>query len=202
VLSALKADPELADIPVVMETIVQEKGLAFSLGAEDYITKPIQWPKLKKVLDRFRENEQRSLALMVDDDGSTQALLAKSLEQEGWTVEQVATADEALGRFPDRRPALVLVDLNMTAVNAFAVIRDLHRREGWRDVPVVALSSDDLSAEERQRLEGHVQQIVNTDADAPQALLGVLRKLPSVHRSGAAAGAALAESKHGQDSAR
>jgi CheY-like chemotaxis protein len=188
VLSALKSDPELADIPVVMETIVHERGLAFSLGAEDYLTKPIQWPRLKKILDRFRSAAGAPVALVVDDDGSTRALLSEMLEKEGWSTVEARDFSAVLERFADARPALVLVDLNMSELNGFALIKDLRRLPEWRDVPFVALSTNDLSAEQRRRLEGYVQQIVNTEHDAPEALLSVLRRVRSA-RIAYAAGA-------------
>jgi PAS domain S-box-containing protein len=196
VLSALKADADLADIPVVMETIVREKGLAFSLGAEDYLTKPIQWPRLKKILDRFRSTAA-ALALVVDDDGSTRALLSDLLDKEGWSIVEARDVNAILERFADERPALVLVDLNMRQLNGFALIRELRRLHEWRDVPVVALSAHELSPDERRRLEGHVQQIINTESDAPEGLLAVLRRIRSAQRThGAAAGSNIAGSAH------
>jgi PAS domain S-box-containing protein len=188
VLSALKSDPNLADIPVVMETIVHEKGLAFSLGAEDYLTKPIQWPRLKKILDRFRSDAAAPVALVVDDDGSTRALLSEMVEKEGWSSVEARDLHAVLERFADARPALVLVDLNMTRLNGFALIKDLRRLPEWRDVPFVALSTNDLSAEQRRRLEGCVQQVVNTEHDAPKALLDVLRRVRSERMAQAAGG--------------
>jgi PAS domain S-box-containing protein len=178
VLSALKADPELADIPVVMETIVHEKGLAFSLGAEDYLTKPIQWPRLKKILDRFR-SETPAPVLIVDDDSSTRGLVSDLLDREGWAAVEARDFNAILERFTDSRPGVVIVDLNMTALNGFALIKDLRRLPGWQDVPLVALSANELSADERRRLDGYVQQIINTGDDAPEGLLEVMRRIRS-----------------------
>ncbi|HYH42463.1 MAG TPA: response regulator [Burkholderiales bacterium] len=181
VLSALKSDPEVADIPVIMETIVQEKGLAFSLGAEDYLTKPIQWPRLKKLLDRFRSEGPQACALIVDDDNSTFSFISGQLEKEGWSISQARDRDAAFELLEKKRPALILVDLNTSQINAFALIQELRRLPDWRDVPVVALSATELSADERRRLEGHVQQIINTEHDASEALRSVLRKIPPAH---------------------
>src|SRR3712207_9116851 len=75
VLSALKADPELAQTPVIMVTIVQERGLAFALGAADYLTKPVQWGRLKGVLERFRSQPAPGTALVVEGDAAARAEL-------------------------------------------------------------------------------------------------------------------------------
>jgi CheY-like chemotaxis protein len=179
VLSALKADAETADIPVIMETIIHEKGLAFSLGAEDYLTKPIRWPRLKRVLDRFRSTPP-ARALVIDDDGSTCNLVADLLQSEGWQIVQARDSTAVFERLAESRPALMLVDLSMSALNAFALIQSLRRMPQWRDLPVVALSGDELTAEERGRLEGYVQQIIETDSETADALLEVLRKIPSL----------------------
>ncbi len=69
VLSALKADPDLRDIPVVMVTFVEQRGLAASLGAADYVLKPVRWDRFKAVMDRFRDAEGD--VLVVDDDADT-----------------------------------------------------------------------------------------------------------------------------------
>jgi PAS domain S-box-containing protein len=179
VLSQLKADPDTAEIPVIMETIVHEKGLAFSLGAEEYLTKPIRWPRLKRVLDRFRSTPP-ARALVIDDDGSTCNLVADLLESEGWQIVQARDSTAVFERLAESRPALMLVDLGMSALNGFALIQSLRRMPQWRDLPVVALSGDELTVEERARIEGYVQQIIDTGSDAPDALLDVLRRIPSL----------------------
>jgi CheY-like chemotaxis protein len=195
VLTALKADPEVADIPVIMETIVREKGLALSLGAADFLTKPIQWPRLKKVLERYRSAQPPLSVLVVDDDDSTRPL-AELLEGEGWSVRQASDPEAVFTRLSESRPALVLVDLNMTETNGFTLIREMRRKADWRDLPVVALTHQELTPEQSARLEGRVQQIINTEDETPEALLSVLRRIPS---SRAARPAAAPEKKHGYD---
>jgi PAS domain S-box-containing protein len=181
VLAALKEDPETADIPVIMATIVQEKGLAFSLGAADYLTKPIQWPRLKKVLDRYRSSEPTARALIVDDDSSTRELLSDLFKNEGWSMVHASDAGSALERMTEHPPSLVLVDINLPRMNGFSFIQQLARHEQWRDVPVIALTRRDLTPDERKRLEGCVEQIINTEHDAPEGLLSLLRKIPASH---------------------
>ena len=178
VLSSLKADPETAEIPVIMETIVQEKGLAFSLGAADYLTKPIQWSRLKKVLDRYRSTTPQPCALIVDDDSSTRELLCEPLKAEGWSVIDAHDTDSVYAVMAKQHPALVLIDLTMSRINGFALIKDIRKHNQWQDVALVAVSDQDLTPAQYQRLEGRVQQIINTEDDAPEVLLAVLRKLP------------------------
>jgi PAS domain S-box-containing protein len=201
VLSALKADADVADIPVIMTTIVQEKGLAFSLGAADYLTKPIQWQRLKKVLERYRAASAAPLALILDDDESTTAALSELLQKEGWAVAHARDTDSFFEQLSPNCPALVLVDLEMPDTDPLSVIRELRKRTDCQDVPVVALGGQNLTPEECKRLEGRVQQIINTEHDPSNALVSVLRKLPVQQRS-ASAGDAVQENRNGQDIAR
>jgi CheY-like chemotaxis protein len=87
VLTALKADPATVEIPVVMLTIVDDKGMGFSLGAVDYFTKPIDWHRLSESLKKHRRTSISQTVLVVDDDADTRDLLRRALEAEGWSVE-------------------------------------------------------------------------------------------------------------------
>src|SRR5581483_9741460 len=71
VLSALKGDPELAEIPVIMLTIVDDKNLGYALGAADYVPKPVDRDRLLTALQRFRHLPEPHLVLIVEDDDAT-----------------------------------------------------------------------------------------------------------------------------------
>jgi CheY-like chemotaxis protein/two-component sensor histidine kinase len=180
VLSALKADPNLADIPVIMVTMVREKGLALALGAADYLTKPIEWPRLKAVLDRYRTSTRPGLALVIEDDGNTRLHLRERLEEEGWSVVDAGNKQEAVERLTQNRPELILVDLHMPDLNGFTLIQALRRRSDWKDVPVVAMTARDLTPEECHRLEGLAQQVIHTDGNPEDELASELRKLAAL----------------------
>jgi CheY-like chemotaxis protein len=83
-----------------MVTFVQEKGLGFSLGAADYLVKPVQWARLKEVLDRYRSPGS---ALVMEGDSETRAELRRLLEGEGWTVEEAADRPAVLRRMARAR---------------------------------------------------------------------------------------------------
>src|SRR4029077_14991543 len=88
VLSVLKADPTLADIPVIMLTIVDNKNIGFALGASDYITKPIERERLVRVLNKYRCEVPPCTILVVEDDAIIREMLRRLVEQEGWTVAE------------------------------------------------------------------------------------------------------------------
>src|SRR5207237_1369752 len=106
VLSALKADAAVADIPVIMLTIVDDKNLGYALGASDYLTKPIDRERLVKVLTQHRRDLP---VLVVDDDAGLRQLLRRMLEPEGFTVVEAENGRVALERLADVRPSVILL---------------------------------------------------------------------------------------------
>ena len=173
VLSTLKADPELADIPVVMVTIIDDKNLGYSLGASDYVTKPIDRERLLNVLRPFRRGRG---VLIVDDDPVLRDLIRRALEREGYAVAEAENGRVALERVRADLPGVVLLDLLMPEMDGFEFIAQLHREEAWRDIPLVVITAKDLSAEDRGRLNGYVQRILQKGGDTRDHLLTEVRE--------------------------
>ncbi|RIX99636.1 response regulator [Aureimonas flava] len=158
VLTELKGDPDVSDIPVVMITIIDEHSLGYALGAADYLLKPVEWNRLKAVLDRFRTTDN-GVILAVDDDQDGLHRTATMLEREGLSVITALNGREALARMEEARPSLILLDLVMPEMDGFGFLRAMRGREDWRDIPVVVLTSKDLSAEEMRFLHGKAEDI-------------------------------------------
>ena len=155
VLSTLKAEPELADIPVIMVTFVEQRALAAAQGAADYVMKPVRWDRFKSVMDRFRPPEND--ALIIDDDADTRARLRKALERDGWTVTEAGNGREGLDRLDEARPGVVLLDLTMPVMDGFTFLERMRARSDCAEVPVVVLTALDLTWEDRRRLQGASQ---------------------------------------------
>ena len=178
VLAALKADPALADIPVLMVTIVDERNLGFSLGASEYLTKPIDRDRLAAVVRRHAGGPARRV-LVVEDDAGTRALLRRILEPEGWEVHEAENGRVALERGGAQRPDLVLLDLLMPEMDGFEFLEAIRDRDGWRTTPVIVLTAKDLTADDRRRLNGGVERIVLKGAHSRDALVRDVRQLVS-----------------------
>jgi PAS domain S-box-containing protein len=177
VLSTLKEDAELRDIPVVMLTIVDDKNLGYALGASEYLTKPIDRERLATVLTRYSRPSAEAAVLVVDDDGATRALLRRALEQQGWRVTEAENGSVALDRVAEQRPELVLLDLMMPEMDGFEFLAAFRELEGCRTVPVVVITGKDLTEGERQRLNGGVEWIVEKRGLDRDRLLAHLRGL-------------------------
>ena len=177
VLSALKAEPALAAIPVVMVTFVNEPGLGQSLGAAETVLKPVQWDRLRQVMERFRGDAGD--ILVVDDDPDARARLRSVLERDGWTVSEAGNGCEALTLVMKAPPQLILLDLTMPVMDGFAFLHELRLRPGCANIPVVVLTARDLDADERQRLDGAERVLAKGQTNLRQ-LAGELRALTPV----------------------
>ncbi len=159
VLTALKSDPALAEIPVIMLTIVDNKNLGYSLGAEDYLTKPIDRERLSAVLLRYRGDGNRGV-LVVEDDAASREMLVRLLTSDGWAVSQADNGVTALAELERQRPGVVLLDLMMPEMDGFELVAQMQRNPGWKTIPVIVITARDLSEEDRERLNGHVSRVL------------------------------------------
>jgi signal transduction histidine kinase/CheY-like chemotaxis protein len=159
VLRSLKADPSLSSIPVVMLTIVDDKNLGFSLGASEYLTKPVDRERLVRVIRRLRADGTGGRALIVDDDPAARERMRHMLEQEAWEVFEAPHGRAGLDVMADRLPDLILLDLMMPEMDGFEFLAALHAREGGRSVPVVVVTGADLTPAEREHLAVNVAKV-------------------------------------------
>lgn len=150
VLGALKADPALADVPVVMVTVSPERGLSLSMGAVDHLPKPVDWKRLKALLDRYRDAHAKRALLIGADDDTAQAI-ARSIEEEGWVLCRGDLDHAVPAGTEDEPPDLLLIDI-ADHPEASGGLPELRRRIG-PDVPIVALLADGALPPPRRTLE-------------------------------------------------
>ena len=174
VLSALKADPDLAEIPVVMVTFVDQRGLAASLGAADYVLKPVRWERFKAVMDRFRP--AAGTVLVIDDDDDTRERLRGFLKKDGWAVIEAENGSVGLDSVVATRPEVILLDLTMPVMDGFTFLQRLRDRPDCRDIPVVVLTARDLTRDDRLRLGG-ANQILHKGDVSLRAVVERLHRL-------------------------
>jgi signal transduction histidine kinase/CheY-like chemotaxis protein len=177
VLAALKADPALAETPVVVLTMLDDRSRGYALKADEFMTKPVDRERLATVLRRYRPRPASVAVLIVEDDRATREILRRTLEREGWTVAEAADGGEALARLADVRPGLIVLDLSMPGMDGFEVVEVLRARPEWRDIPVIVLTARDLSAEDRDRIKGDVTRILQKGSAGRDALLEEVRAL-------------------------
>jgi PAS domain S-box-containing protein len=174
VLAALKADTETASIPVVMVSFVADAALSASLGAVEAVPKPVDWTRLRTILDQFRASDGD--VLVVDDDADMRHRLRSVLERNGWSVREAGNGREALDQVRHGVPRLVLLDLTMPVMDGFSFLDLLRGLPGCAEVPVVVLSARDVTAAERDRLSEADRVLRKGDASL-QDIATELRKL-------------------------
>jgi CheY-like chemotaxis protein len=153
VLAAIKGDPALADIPVVLLTIVDEKNRGYSLGAVEYLVKPVDREKLTQTLRRIC-GSVRGRVLLVDDDDIIRRQMRLQLQHNGWDISEAENGRIALARLDEARPDAIILDLIMPEMDGFEFVDEMRRRPEWHDIPVIVVTSKDLTAEDRSRLNG------------------------------------------------
>ncbi len=186
VLAAIKSDPALVDIPVILMTIVDDRTRGYALGATDYLVKPVNRDKLKSVLNSVCGNGGRK-ALVIEDDDFMRGNLCQSLEHDGWTVAQAENGQVGLDRVTESKPDVILLDLSMPVMDGFEFVAALRAKPEWRDIPVVVVTAKDITAEERKQLNGHVERVMGKGtAELEELLSEIAVSLPAAisrHRS-------------------
>lgn len=175
VLRELKADSMLAEIPVVMCTILDEKNKGYALGAAGYMNKPVSRDNLRDVLGRYLSSTSGARVLVIEDDETTRTMLRRLLVGEGCLVKEAENGRLALDRLADDRPDLILLDLMMPEMDGFEFLSEMRVIQGYADIPVVVITAADLSEQDRARLNGGVEQILRKTALNRDDLLDQVR---------------------------
>ncbi len=178
-LKTLKSDPMLAEIPVIMLTIIDEKNKGYTLGASDYVIKPVNREQLLSTLRKYRSKNSTSRVLIVEDDPDMRQRLRDTLASEGWDVEDAENGRIALGRLARRKPNLILLDLMMPEMDGFEFLAEFRKVKDNHSIPVVVVTGADLSEEDHRNLNGGVETIVKKSGYGREQLFDEVRLLVS-----------------------
>jgi CheY-like chemotaxis protein len=182
VLSELKADSELAHIPVIMVSMVEDRQQGYSLGASEYLVKPIEREQLSRVLAKYRTSKVNDTVMVVEDDPTTLQMMATILRKAGWEVCKAENGRIALEKLPTCQPDLILLDLMMPEMDGFQFVARLREHLEWRKIPVVVLTAKDVTNEDRIRLHHLVQNVFQKGAYDRERLLSEIHELISLNR--------------------
>jgi CheY-like chemotaxis protein len=176
VLRALKADPVLRTIPVIMLSMIDDRMRGYSLGAVDYLTKPVDRKLLHKTLSRYYSSDASSTVLLVEDNKETRELMTHTLENSGWVVTEAGNGQEALDIMADLQPRLILLDLMMPVMDGFDFLAALRAKPEWQHIPVIVVTAKDLTADERNRLAVNTEKVFEKNAYTREQLLQCLHE--------------------------
>ena len=139
--------------------MTDDENMGFALGASDYITKPVDWTKLSGILEKYKI-DWTSQILVIEDDQSMRKLTRKMLEKEGWAVSEAENGEVGIAKIRDHEPGLILLDLMMPKMDGFEFINEIQKNPDWIKIPVVVVTSKDLSVEEKNQLQGNVEMVL------------------------------------------
>ncbi len=160
VLSKLKNDPLLSDIPVIMSSIEEERNKGYALGAADYLVKPVGRDQLAAVLKKYHiDNNSQALIMVVDDDALFCKYLGEMLKNEGLRIFKAENGKVALEHIENKKPSFILLDLLMPGMDGFEFLTRLRKNEKWSSIPIIVLTAAKLNSDEQARLQGYVEHI-------------------------------------------
>jgi signal transduction histidine kinase/DNA-binding response OmpR family regulator len=163
-LKELKADAGLRDIPVIMVTVLNERGMAIPLGAADFMTKPVDRQRLAAILREHCATPGSASILVVEDDLPTREALCRTLESMGYASHASVNGRSGLDWLADHpAPSLILLDLMMPEMDGFEFLRELRKRPAFAEVPVIVVTAKELTAEDMRVLSGQTERIIAKD---------------------------------------
>ncbi len=171
VLNTLQSNERSKKIPVIMLSMANEPDIGYSLGATDYLTKPVDWNELSNILTKHQIESDSQTVLIVEDDETTRQMLRKSLEINDFKVRSAHNGKDGLEKVKQFKPGLILLDLMMPEMDGFEFAERLREKKEWLDIPVVVITAKDLSKEDLARLKGNVETIMQKGSYSKDELL-------------------------------
>jgi adenylate cyclase len=182
VLSALKADANLRDIPVIIVTVLSDRGIGLSLGAVDVLTKPVDRARLIALIHSLLRRD--GPVLVVEDDAGAREMIRQTIEKMGLSVAEAVDGRRALAWLDDHpAPAMILLDLIMPEMDGFEVLDALAAHPQWREIPVIVITAKQLTVAERERLLRQAQKVIAKGTasrlDIAAAISAAVRRRPA-----------------------
>ena len=189
-LVALRKNPETADIPVIILSIVDQKQVGFALGAADYLIKPVRKPMLLETIRRHVPSpaDEDSSILLVDDDPKALELLQEALRSAGYETQGVRSGTRALEVLANKVVGAILLDLLMPGMDGFQVIRHVRQEPALKDLPILVMTAKNLSPDEIALLSRETQGLLQKDGSWKQQLIAEVGRVIRGHKRAKSAG--------------
>lgn len=177
VLRKLKRDKNLKGIPVLMVSMVGDRAMSYELGAIDSLQKPVDRTKLRALISKYVKSASKKV-LIVEDDEAARVTLSNFLKSEKWQVFEVVNGLEGLEATKEETFDLILLDLMMPVMDGFEFLNTLRNSDmPSANSPVVIVSAKDLDAEDREKLQGSVEDIIQKTGGTVDEILAEVGQL-------------------------
>jgi PAS domain S-box-containing protein len=181
ILAELKRDSRTAAIPVVVVSVLGERGMAVTLRADEYLMKPVEKSALLAGVGRCLERrgageaESPAVVLVVEDDSATREALCELLRENGYAVRAAADGGQARQWVRQALPELVILDLLLPGVSGFELLAEWRANARTADLPILILTGKDLSREEEKFLRAHSEFLLRKQEPWQEALIQQVR---------------------------
>src|SRR6516165_8320442 len=182
VLAALRGDPELADIPTVMATIVDERRHGMTLGAVGYLTKPIDREKLVDLIAKYRAPSGPTRVLVVEDDAMQRERIRSWLEPQRWLLIEAENGRVALDRLKECIADVIILDLMMPEMDGFQLVAEMQKHPVWNQIPIIVVTARDLTVEDHARLNSGIEMVLRKETFSPTTLIERVRQVVAKSR--------------------
>ncbi|MFA6955262.1 MAG: response regulator [Thermoanaerobaculia bacterium] len=180
VLKRLKADEATREIPVVVISMIDNRELGFALGAHDYFVKPVD---RRRLVDRIRQvtspvkKRGRTRLLVIDDDSAFRAMLDEELRELGYDIRWASSGEEGLEAARADVPDVVVLDLVMPGMSGFEVAERLKQDSATENIPILVMTSKDLSSSDRSVLQSKIAALVPKGRSSGSRLITAIQQL-------------------------
>ena len=181
VLQTLKSDYSTSEIPVIIHSIVDNKELAFALGASDYLLKPLDKSALLHKLEEINIVKGKIASpisiLVIESEESVTDYFKEILESQGFLIHTASNGKRGIELAHALRPSLILMDFALPDMLSFDVIKELKETPYTKHVPIFILTERDISVEDRMTLMGKIERIVRRHAFDAKELIDHIKEL-------------------------
>jgi signal transduction histidine kinase/DNA-binding response OmpR family regulator len=173
VLAQLKSDPVTRPLPVILCTITEDRGRGLSLGAADYLVKPILESDLVASLEKLEKPERKAFNVLVIEDNPEEAQIVQRILEKlsGFSVRMVAEAKTGVERAEADQPNMVILDLQLPGAAGFEVLSALRANQKTSSIPVIVLSAADMTPEQMESISTQAQAILRKEQFSEHDLL-------------------------------
>jgi CheY-like chemotaxis protein len=182
VLAALRGDPELADIPTVMATIVDERRHGMTLGAIGYLTKPIDRKQLVDLIGKYKAPSGPTRVLVVEDDAMQRERIRSWLEPQTWLLIEAENGRLALDRLRECVADVIILDLMMPEMDGFQLVAEMQKHPVWNQIPIIVVTALDLTDEDHARLNSGIEMVLRKETFSPTTLIERVRQVVAKSR--------------------
>ena len=178
VLRTLKADPEVSNIPVIMASILDEKNKGFSLGASDFVSKPIEKENLLKSIENLIGKSENLKICLIEDDENLRFTIKELLQKQGNKVVEAKNGKVGIEvlKKEETFPDLILLDLMMPEMNGFEFLNEIKGTK-FKSIPVLVLTGADLQDEDIKFLKGETEKIIQKTDDTVLSIAEEINKI-------------------------